>query len=257
MRTLTIRPDGEPPTLASRQVASRQVGPQVTDNPPPSAAPPRPQPVPESPSRNRRRSRSIRRSQPDAASAARATAVAAPPATTQSLQPPAPRCTCRYRKGAASGYSVQLSSQRSEAEAQASYRSLQAKFPDQLSDRSVMIRRVDLGAKGIYYRAMVGPFASSDEASPALLGAEGGGRPVPDPAELRTSAADLKFHWRLRRPSVSDLRSKSNTRIIRVASAQPGFGGRVRGNAELVANFASGAPGRLTPAARRRVSGRR
>jgi hypothetical protein len=62
------------------------------------------------------------------------------------------------------GYSVQLSSQRSEVEAQASYRSLQSKFPDQLSDRSVMIKRADLGAKGIYYRALVGPFASSDEA---------------------------------------------------------------------------------------------
>jgi hypothetical protein len=60
---------------------------------------------------------------------------------------------------------VQLSSQRSEAEAQASYRSLQSKYPDQLSDRSVMIKRVDLGTKGVYYRAMVGPFASSDEAS--------------------------------------------------------------------------------------------
>jgi cell division protein FtsN len=42
---------------------------------------------------------------------------------------------------------------------------LQSKFPDQLSDRSVTIRRVDLGAKGIYYRALVGPFASSDEAT--------------------------------------------------------------------------------------------
>jgi cell division septation protein DedD len=88
----------------------------------------------------------------------------APPATTQSLQPPAPRASAAT-EGTASGYSVQLSSQRSEAEAQASYRSLQSKFPDQLSDRSVMIRRADLGAKGIYYRALVGPFASSDEAS--------------------------------------------------------------------------------------------
>ena len=46
-----------------------------------------------------------------------------------------------------------------------SYRSLQSKYPDQLSDRSVMIKRVDLGAKGVYYRALVGPFASSEEAS--------------------------------------------------------------------------------------------
>ena len=54
---------------------------------------------------------------------------------------------------------------RSEAEAQASYRSLQSKYPDQLSDRSVTIKRADLGAKGVYYRALVGPFGSSDEAS--------------------------------------------------------------------------------------------
>jgi cell division protein FtsN len=60
---------------------------------------------------------------------------------------------------------VQVSSQRSEAEAQAAFRSLQAKYPDQLSGRDALIRRVELGAKGTYYRAMVGPFASADEAN--------------------------------------------------------------------------------------------
>jgi SPOR domain len=63
------------------------------------------------------------------------------------------------------GYAVQLSSQRTEAEAQASFRALQAKFPDQLGSRSPMIRRADLGDKGIYYRALVGPFATSEEAT--------------------------------------------------------------------------------------------
>jgi SPOR domain len=65
--------------------------------------------------------------------------------------------------GAAGSY-VQLSSQRSEADAQASFRSLQAKFPQQLGDRDPLVRRADLGAKGIYYRAMVGPFGSPGEA---------------------------------------------------------------------------------------------
>jgi cell division septation protein DedD len=88
----------------------------------------------------------------------------APPATTQSLQPPAPRAPAAS-EGTAGGYAVQLSSQKSEAEAQASYRTLQSKFPDQLSDRSVTIKRADLGAKGIYYRALVGPFTSSEEAA--------------------------------------------------------------------------------------------
>ena len=37
---------------------------------------------------------------------------------------------------------------------------LRAKFPNQLGGREPMVRRTDLGAKGIYYRAMVGPFAA-------------------------------------------------------------------------------------------------
>jgi len=80
------------------------------------------------------------------------------------LQPPAPRATA-VQSDASGGYAVQLSSQRSEAEAQASFRALQGKFPDQLSDRTATIKRVDLGPKGIYFRALVGPFGSSDEAS--------------------------------------------------------------------------------------------
>lgn len=63
------------------------------------------------------------------------------------------------------GYLVQLSAQRSEADAQASYRALQGKFPSVLGSRTPVIKRVDTGEKGIYYRAMVGPFASSDEAA--------------------------------------------------------------------------------------------
>ena len=59
---------------------------------------------------------------------------------------------------------VQVSSQRSEADAQASYRAMQSKFPNVLGTRSASIRRADLGDKGIYYRAMVGPFGGQDEA---------------------------------------------------------------------------------------------
>jgi hypothetical protein len=62
------------------------------------------------------------------------------------------------------GYLVQVSSQRNEADAQASYRALQGKFPSVLGSRSPVIKRADLGDKGVYYRAMVGPFGSPDEA---------------------------------------------------------------------------------------------
>ena len=67
--------------------------------------------------------------------------------------------------GASGGYLVQVSSQRSEADAQASYKALQGKFPSVLGSHTPLIKRADLGEKGVYYRAMVGPFGSSDEAS--------------------------------------------------------------------------------------------
>ncbi|PZA12022.1 SPOR domain-containing protein [Rhodopseudomonas palustris] len=62
------------------------------------------------------------------------------------------------------GYVVQVSSQRSEADAKSSYRMLQGKFSSVLGSQPHMIKKVDLGSKGVYYRAMVGPFASAEQA---------------------------------------------------------------------------------------------
>jgi hypothetical protein len=93
------------------------------------------------------------------------TAVAAPPAQIAAPAPSAPRAApASAPSSGGSGYAVQVSSQRSEGEAQAAFRSLQAKFPGQLAGKQPMIRHVDLGAKGTYYRAMIGPLGS-DEAS--------------------------------------------------------------------------------------------
>jgi hypothetical protein len=44
--------------------------------------------------------------------------------------------------------------------AQAAFRALQPKYLNQLSGRQAMICRADLGAAGIYYRALDGPFAA-------------------------------------------------------------------------------------------------
>jgi hypothetical protein len=60
---------------------------------------------------------------------------------------------------------VQVSSQRSESDAQASFRALQTKFPNVLGSWQAIVRRADLGDKGVYYRAMVGPFSSLSEAT--------------------------------------------------------------------------------------------
>ncbi len=63
------------------------------------------------------------------------------------------------------GYSVQVTSQRSEAEAQTAYRELQAKYPAQLGGHHVTVHRADLGDKGTYYRALVGPYSSAEAAA--------------------------------------------------------------------------------------------
>ena len=86
---------------------------------------------------------------------------AAPPTRVAATNPVQ---TARQR-GGGGGYLVQVSSQKNEADAQASYRALQGKFPAVLGSRSPVIKRADLGDKGVYYRAMVGPFGSADEAA--------------------------------------------------------------------------------------------
>lgn len=87
-------------------------------------------------------------------------------ATTGNARPQRTASAPPMASGGASGsYVVQVSSQRSEADAQASYRALQGKFPSVLGSRSASVKRVDLGEKGTYYRAVVGPFAGADEAS--------------------------------------------------------------------------------------------
>lgn len=75
----------------------------------------------------------------------------------------------------AGGSYVQVTSRRTEGEAQAEFRALQAKFPGQLNGREAVIRRADLGEKGVYYRAYVGPFASTEEAAQLCSGLKAAG----------------------------------------------------------------------------------
>ncbi|HET9715159.1 MAG TPA: SPOR domain-containing protein [Pseudolabrys sp.] len=91
----------------------------------------------------------------------RAPAAAAP--STERTAALAPQASAQAGAVAGGAY-VQVSSQRSENEAEAAFRGLQTKFPDQLGGRPHVIHRVDLGAKGTYYRALVGPFANASEA---------------------------------------------------------------------------------------------
>ena len=65
---------------------------------------------------------------------------------------------------ARSGYVVQVSSQRSVDQAQASFESMKRRYKSVLGGFNPDIQRADLGAKGIYYRVRVGPMASRETA---------------------------------------------------------------------------------------------
>jgi len=113
-------------------------------------------------------------SSPSAANASASAPLSLAPQGAQPAPPVEPRTrvattsptqTVPATGGGGGGYLVQVSSQRNEADAQASYRALQGKFPAVLGSRPPVIKRADLADKGVYYRAMVGPFGTPEEAS--------------------------------------------------------------------------------------------
>ncbi|MGE0063343.1 MAG: SPOR domain-containing protein [Xanthobacteraceae bacterium] len=169
VKTIAIRPD-QPPNGSDTTATAQQPAPQ-----PPTQAQPartasapmplaaqddnRPQSRPAAPAPHRSAA-----TNPPLSLTPGANAAPAAPAAPVRAAPP-PRVASAPASNGNGGYAVQISSQRSEADAQAAFRNMQGRYPSQLGGKQVMIRRADLGSKGVYYRAMVGPFASASDAS--------------------------------------------------------------------------------------------
>jgi sporulation related protein len=189
VRTIAIRPDGTgdsqpvpanataatppaparaaPPLAPARQAAPQQVANNADDDatlPAPRAA---------APARSRNAPLSL---SPDANNDAAPAPAPRAPTRTAAVAPAAtpPAARAGSASSVPAGSYVQLSSQRSEAEAQAAFRSLQGKYPNQLGSRQAVIRKVELGEKGTYYRAMVGPLVGN-EASELCSGLKAAG----------------------------------------------------------------------------------
>ena len=148
VRTLTIRPDGG--DMSGKPVTS-QAAPAAQAQPPSASAP-------------RQAGAPARSSGPISLNPQSEAPAAATRTRTAAAPPVSARAAPDATETAGEGFMVQLSSQKSEAEAQSSFRSLQAKFPNELSGLQPIVRRADLGSKGVFYRTMVGPFASAHEA---------------------------------------------------------------------------------------------
>jgi cell division septation protein DedD len=87
-----------------------------------------------------------------------------PPANEAAPNPTAVTAT-EPSVGNGSKYVVQLSSQRSEAAAQATSHGLQTKYAGLFGSLQPFIRRSDLRDKGVYYRVLIGPFPAFGEAN--------------------------------------------------------------------------------------------
>jgi SPOR domain len=146
IRTFSVRGD------QSDSNAAAPVGVAPPAPPPPTKPAAAQKSRPAAPSGNGPLSLTPEASQAQAAPAARVATTTNPP--------PAAAPSAASSGGA---FLVSVSSQQSEADAQNSYRALQSKFPTQLGSRNPVIKRTELGEK-VVYRAMVGPFATSDEA---------------------------------------------------------------------------------------------
>jgi hypothetical protein len=155
IRTVTIKSEQPSGDTARAAAAARSAAPQPTTPQaatlPRASAPASPNPplalVPQDGGTN-----------PAAARPTRPQLAAVPPRP-EANPTPRPQATNAPEGG---GYYVQVSAQKTEGEAQASFRNIQAKYASVLSGRQPVIRRKDLGSKGIFYGAQVGPLSRED-----------------------------------------------------------------------------------------------
>jgi hypothetical protein len=154
VRTVPIRPDGT--DVSGRPVGALPLTPQSALSRPAPTPPMPPAPKAAAPAtRSVGGPISLEPNEPPPA----------PPVRARTAALPAPAESAPEPSVSTAGYVVQLASQKNEADAQAAFKSLQAKFPNELGGRQPIIRRADLGSKGVFYRAMVGPFPSQRDAS--------------------------------------------------------------------------------------------
>ena len=166
---LTMAANGTMPNNEPRQIKTLAVRGDPAENggiPTGAAAPAKPDPTAPSASAPT----ALAQRNPSAASASANAPVTLSPQSAPASDPAPPirlaaTNAVRTARSAGRDYLVQVSSQKNEADVQASYRALQNKFPAALGSRPPVIKRADLGAKGIYYRTMVGPFGSTEEAA--------------------------------------------------------------------------------------------
>ena len=192
VKTLTVRPDGTmeqsnprqkivkapaAPVAAPVQTGSAGTGiamsfPQVPASTPPAAPAAAAAQAPVKPNIPK----PVAIKTPPAAPVQVAAAPASAAATPVPIQkPPVPRAAApapapsQAAAAVAREYTVQVAARKSQTDALATFADIQQKYPRLLSGYRPIIKRADLGSKGVWYRLNVGPIESKKVAS-ALCG---------------------------------------------------------------------------------------
>lgn len=201
VRTLTVRPDGTIEAAAPRVAAAPQTGqsgvvigsdgtvamryPTATGTPTaqaPAAAPPQvpaaappgqplaqaiPQPAAQQQAAPTTTASTTPAPAPQQQAAVAPPAALAPPPVQKPQVPAAPQQAAAQpaAAGAAGSYVVQVAARKSQTDALAAFADIQQKYPRLLSGYRPIIKRADLGNKGVWYRLNVGPVESKQVAS--------------------------------------------------------------------------------------------
>jgi hypothetical protein len=154
-----------PPAPASAGAPASAAAPASAFGPAPASAPAAPPaPVPRAAQRTEERPASPPAAAARGVVAQPMAAAAPPPAESARGQAPLQRqAAAKSSLAEGTGFVVQLSAARSEAEAQSTFQALKSRYAA-LKDREPMIRRKDQGKRGVFYAVQLGPFASQDDA---------------------------------------------------------------------------------------------
>ena len=154
-------PSSEPRKIKTLSVRGDQA--DAGPAPPPAAAPAKPAKS-ASASRNAPQPAATANAPLSLAPDTQASAPAPEPRRVATLQPPPGAPGTGAVQATEGRFLVSIASQPTEAEAQSVFRAMQKKYPEQLSSHSPVIKKIE-NKKGVSYRAMVGPFASREEAT--------------------------------------------------------------------------------------------
>jgi SPOR domain len=152
VRTVTIHADPTAPVSVDRVATPNAAAPAPAAPPRPAAVPRPAAPAPQA----------AAPSQPAAAPMTLTPQSQPSVAAVDTARPPAPaRAAPRAVESGGGGWVVQLSAQKTEAEAQSAFRAAQSKY-SVLSGYQPLIRKKDRGDRGVFYGAQVGPFPQGE-----------------------------------------------------------------------------------------------